>query len=321
MTMPAASVLVSSDQANDMEKDFRENLLEKFFFMVGPARAGTTAISRVTGANPRIFYAKIKMGLLGHWAGPGRDKHSLDDLRIPIDRFYENIEASWVDDLKARLDAACERKDFRETLTLNAIGQFILFSEGQSARDFDLWMMKSNSDLGWQLLKDSFPEARFCFIVRNPHSTVLSQAIRVDRRKNGAEAEHTFVSIARASRYWRHFAGQVLEWLPRFPKDTILVRYENFIDDPDLEIQRISEFTTGRKLDESILKQILGELKGVSTNTKEVYAGVSSASLNRWASKMNLFEIAVTSSFANSPAKRLGYRRTGSSYEVSRQTN
>jgi hypothetical protein len=123
-------------------------------------------------------------------------------FRIPFDMFYEKIESDYVDDIKVRMSVAYQNRDFRKMLACKAASQFIHGSDMIDSENYTFWTMKANDYLGLKLFKDSLKKTKVVFVIRNPHSTILSQTIRMGRRKGLKDNNRFLLDIIRASIYW-----------------------------------------------------------------------------------------------------------------------
>ncbi len=165
-------------------------------------------------------------------------------FRIPFDMFYEKIESDYVDDIKVRMSVAYQNRDFRKMLACKAASQFIHGSDMIDSENYTFWTIKTNDYLGLKLFKDSLKKTKVVFIIRNPHSTILSQTIRMGRRKGLKDNNRFLLDIIRASIYWCRFSRSIIDFIRNYPEDTILIRYEDSAENPEFEMNRVLTLLT-----------------------------------------------------------------------------
>ena len=242
-------VKIKKDTALEVERKFLENLFENFLYVAGPARSGTNIISRAININSSYFNIR-KMKQFEYWEKTTSIDCILEKMfRIPFDMLYKKIESDYVDDIKVRMSVAYQNRDFRKMLACKAASQFIHGSDMIDSENYTFWTMKANDYLGLKLFKDSLKKTKVVFIIRNPHSTIMSQTIRMGRRKGLKDNNRFLLDIIRASRYWCHFSRSIIDFIRNYPEDTILIRYEDFVDNPEFEMNRVFNFTDSMKID------------------------------------------------------------------------
>jgi len=308
---------IKKDTALEIERSFVEKLFEDFLYIVGPARSGSRVFSEAINVNPRFFSARMKMRRFECWKKTNDIDYILERMfRIPFDLLYEKIESDYVDDLKVRLSDAYKNGNFRKILACKAATHFIMDSESMDPSKYTYWTMKSNDFLGLNLCKDALKKSKYVFLIRNPHSTILSQTTRMGRNKGLKNNKRFLLDINRASKYWCLFSRSIIEFIQKYPEDTILIRYEDFIENPEFELNRVFTFADKTKINNNELRFMLEQLKCSATNHPEKYSGISKKPLNRWSSEMKKHEVAIVKFFTSRISRQFGYQFTNIKYEL-----
>lgn len=82
------------------------------------------------------------------------------------------------------------------------------------------------------LLKQAFPTMRFIHCVRDPRATIASMASRAWAPK----------ALDEQIDYWRDSVQKGVQFIERFPKDGIEIRYEDLRDDPSAMLGRLFQW-------------------------------------------------------------------------------
>lgn len=308
---------INKDVALEIERNFVEKLFEDFLYIIGPARSGTRIFAMSIGVNKRLFRVRMKMRKFEYWGKTDNIDYIIKNMfRIPLELLYEKVEPDYVEDLKARISDAYKDRNYREILACKAAVHFIIDSETTDPSKYTHWVMKSNDFLGLSLFKDALNKSKYVFIIRNPHSTIMSQTTRMGKYKGLKKNQRFCLDVIRASRYWCHFSKSIINFRDKYPDDSILIRYEDFIESPESVLNQVFTFTNNNKFNNDELSPMLEQLKCGATNHPEKYTGISKKPLNRWSVEMKRHEVALVSLITRSFAKQFGYHFNDNEYEL-----
>jgi len=71
-------------------------------------------------------------------------------------------------------------------------------------------------------------------------------------RNKGLKDNNRFLlDIIKTSIYWYRFSRTIIDFIRNYPEDTILIRYEDFVDNPEFEMNRVLNFTDSMKIDKN----------------------------------------------------------------------
>jgi hypothetical protein len=311
-------VKIKKATALKVERKFLENIFENFLYIVGPARGGTSVFWRAITSNPNIFPVRKKIKKFDYWQKVTDIDYIFEKMfRIPFDMLYEKIESDYVDDIKARMAVAYQNADIRKILACKSASDFVMNSDTKGPGNYTCWAMKANDFNELKLYKDALKKAKYIFLIRNPHSTILSQTTRMGKNKGLKDNNRFLLDIIRTSQYWQRFARSMIYFLRNYPEDTILIRYEDFVENPEFETVRVFNFVGSMNIDKDELRSNLKQVGGGATNSSdERYEGVSKMPLNRWSTKMKRHEVAIVSFFTRSISRQFGYQFTNIKYEL-----
>jgi hypothetical protein len=312
------SVKIKKDTAFEVERKFHEELFEDFLYIIGPARGGTSVFWRAIVSDSNIFPVRRKVKKFDYWQKMDNIDFVFEKMfRIPFDMLYEKIESDYVDDIKARISAAYKNGDIRKILACKSASDFVMNSEMKSPHNYSCWAMKTNDFNELKLYKDALKKAKFVFLIRNPHSTILSQITRMGKKKGLKDNNRFLLDVIRTSLFWCRFAKSMIYFLKNYPEDTILIRYEDWVENPEFETCRVFNFAGIMQIDKNELRSNLNQVGGVATNNSdERYQGVSKMPLNRWSTEMKKHDVAIVSFFTQRIAQKFGYQFANAKYEL-----
>ncbi len=311
-------VKIKKDIAFEIERKFLEKIFENFLYIIGPARGGTTVFWRAIISNSNIFPVRRKNKKFDYWQKTTDINYVSEQMfRIPFDMLYEKTESDYVDGIKARMAAAYQNSDIRKILACKSASDFVLNSDTKGLDNYTCWAMKANDFNELKLYKDALKKAKYVFLIRNPHSTILSQIIRRGKKKGLKDNKRLPLDIIRVSLFWCRFARSMIYFLRNYPEDTILIRYEDFLENPEFETCRVFNFVGSVNIDKNELRSSLKQMGGRATNNSdEMYDGISKMPLNRWSTKMKKHEIAIVAFLTHRISRQFGYKFANTKYEL-----
>ncbi len=264
-------------------------------FVMSAARSGSTMLSLTLGRIPGM----ISLPETNFWVF--KERQASRDLSRPGDR--ATVADAWIADQKIgrwtidlprlRSDIAADGTTWRRIFELTVSR----YSEDTGSGDPNalLWCEKSPPHVFRRdsILED-FPEARFIHLVRDPRAVASSLK----------HCSWATSNVYAAARLWRESAGRLVD-----RPDAVGVSYEEFVQDPDAMLQRISEFL-GLRFDPSLMAVQSG-FAGIKTDAGAAQAGgpVSAAGVDKWRKRLSKpdRDLAVIQHVCGDEMARRGY--------------
>jgi hypothetical protein len=291
--------------------------LERFVYLVGSPRGGTTVIMRAFYLSDRVFPCPNPTHFT-HQVWKYRNKVDSRLLRqiFKLPKFYREGRT-----LKA-LDPA-ELLRIRR-LTHNA---FATRNLGRMYQLYPLlhsldvactkeperalcWADKANDVYGLLDIPRSLPKAKFIFIIRDPRATIASmtgQAART-REKAGLPPGQRLHALIAGALYWRNMMQTFLRFGRRYPDRTLFIRYEDFVQEPERSINRLLDFAVGEAMPEETLRAGLSQFPHKTKHDRSAHGrGIDVRPLERWRRMLTGEEIELATALTWRTARKLGY--------------
>ena len=291
---------------------------------MGPTRSGTSVIFKSLGFHPKTMSLPGETYFVNRvWKYRNRvDERTWRTILcapryFPPKKLIKAKDEFSENSLGRRYAKALNRKDFSELYQLYPLFYCLSKEFNKDLSSLECWVDKANNWRGISTIGNSLPEARFVFVVRDPRSVVLSNARRQAQRHHLVEkSEGSLTNIVRMSLYWRFTTLMMLRFTSQNPERVAWVRYEDFIEDPCKELNRLYTFMIGEGLKQDELEAHLQTISGGATNNREeIYEGISKRPLTRWSDHLDDRAQSVIGSIAGNTANRFGYDlKTASRY-------
>lgn len=264
-------------------------------FIVGRGRSGTTLLSSLLDAHPRICVAPESMFIMYLYRRYRRGPWDAGRVRaFARDLWLESRMRFW------RLD----RDEVERTLLARAApvgfgglcGEvFACHARGRGRGDAKVL---GDKNPGYSLfvpeLREVFPSARFVHVVRDPRDNVYSFS-RVP-----FDADDTATLAYR----WNHYNAAILEATRRFPSAFLRLRYEDLVRAPESELQRLCRF-----LDVEFVAEMLVRRPATTAPSWHPHRNVpvSDSLAGRWQREMNSEDVRLVDRICSPVARELGY--------------
>jgi len=289
-----------------------ESTLERLIYVAGPARGGTSIVSKALGQHPQI---------MGIWD----DYHFVDQVWPYRHKVHDRLWRILVllpqfcdlDALATRLDVdqhqllvgyvnqVIQEKQYKSLFSLYPLLYAAHFSESANPDTFTSWLVKDNTwrDIG--SISEQFPKSRFVFVLRDPRSSVLSMARRATR---SCSTKFSMGDLVQGALYWMTLTEKCLEFAHRYPERTFMMHFETFLQRPEATLNDAFDFAIGDRLAAKEMATLVSELEGGATNNpNEHYHGVNQAPLARWQSELPAEGVEIISEIAGATARKAGY--------------
>ncbi len=224
-----------------------DNKGEDLVFIVGPARSGTKLLQGILNQSDRVSIgpeSHIFPKLLRDHQGrpPAQDAETIGKILRRSNYFLKLQRNGFTPDL----DQYIQRAESIEALIHRLI------------RDVGLWQNPEAELFGdktptyalfIELLKARFPKALFVAILRDPRDRSLSVASSWGK------------SPLLAAHEWKRPARSILEGKKQWQEDTLLIHYEELLEDPEETVKDLSSFL-GIPYDRKLLEADSSEKRG-----------------------------------------------------------
>jgi hypothetical protein len=269
-------------------------------FLFGFERSGTTLLSMMIGAHPRIA---VPLSATGLWYRYGRalDRYNGIQSRADLDRLVDDLLA----EERVRLwDETFTREEVLDGLQAGDYAQVVarFHSLYAQRKGKDLW---GNIDIGtlddMDLANEWFPDVRFLHIVRDGRDVALSHKTYPYGASNIAECADHWVRDVRQNLKMGAMIGR---------RRYLVIRYEDLIRHTEGTLRRVCEFLEisyssqmleyGKMVDEKVPedRRWLWPLLDKPPSTTPVY---------RWKKEMTATERTLFERMASSQLTDLGY--------------
>ncbi len=288
----------------------------KHVFVCGYSRSGTTLLTTILDSHPRISMGYELMQPLPDLPGAFdalRNAVQLREMERP-ERALRRRQATY-DVGTYLIHARWARLNGHDLLRI--LRRFIDegTTEVRTLRDQARLAMavverkreKEGTDLsGYKVLtsrfgvfRRDFPGSAFVLIVRDPRDIVTSQLARGFER-----------SVLQIAEHWRDYLNRFSRFALLHPRRTVAVRYEDLVDDPEPQYERIFGMLRLDFGDE--VRQYWDSkasiLRTRHNNARLVSQQLFSTSIGRWRDELALEHVAAVERICGRPMTRFGYQ-------------
>ena len=290
--------------------------LERFVYLIGSPRGGTTVIMRSFYLSERVFSFPSMTRFTQHiWRHRNKvDRRLLRQIfRLP--KFYREgrnltaLEPAESTRIKRQIHDAHATQDLGQMYQLYPL---IYSLDPTCAKDPDkalCWADKGNDVYGLFDIPRSMPRAKFIFIIRDPRATVASMKGQVVRSQAEVGLHGGGLNALIASCfYWRHMMQTFLRFNRRHPDRTMFIRYEDFVREPEGSINRLLNFAVGEPMPEATLRAELSRFQHKRKHDRKADGhGIDVKPLERWRRMLTGDEIELVTALTWRTGVKLGY--------------
>ncbi|MCB9194613.1 MAG: sulfotransferase [Flavobacteriales bacterium] len=219
-----------------------ERIGDKFSFIIGADRSGTTLLSNILNNHPDIIAPpeqEFLMSLLYKYAG----RNTLSEKEIE-----EIISNLWIRKREFKkiwnLDTELLRKKLvNQNQNIESILESIFVSYDLAKEDNYRMILDKNPVYSEYLegLRSQFPGSKYVAIVRDFRDRYVSL-----KTNKGSTYSFGLMGILK----WKYYYNSIRKFKERYPDEIIVVKYENLINEPDNTIGEICEFLGLRRISE-----------------------------------------------------------------------
>jgi len=298
-----------------------EEALERFVYIVGLARSGTSVLRDAVAIHDNILMLPGMTHFMNQvWRY--RKKVHLRLLRqiFQLPQFYRetdvirSLEPEKGRELQRHIDEASNSGDLKRMWKIYPL-VYGLDQENRKKPDEVLcWGDKANDFYRIGAVRRAFARGKFIFIVRDPRGAVSSMAIRM-----GVKEEARFdpvldeAHLIRTCISWRNMTQRMLRFLGHNRDRALLIKFEDFLVSPTKKLNEIFEFVLGVSMPEEEITRRLEALGyGATNDPADVGKGISERPLERWKTKLNPKQVDTIGTLTGETARKVGYFVEGS---------
>ncbi len=282
------------------------------FFIVGRIRSGTTLLARMLNNHPAIFLPQESPFIMNLYQKHAKVKewHKKQILAFYNDLWKEvRLTQYWKlheqkEALKADLLALAGKANFAD------LSKAVIYRRA-CMRERGAACMMGDKNPSYALYVDdlvkAFPNAPIILLVRDARDNILScQRVSFDFNDPIVLAER-----------WRFFNKEVLAAHKRHPQQTILVRFEDILAQPEKTLQKICTHL-GLQFEPAMLEFYKKEEHLKLESWKNFYSRpLEKSKISKWKEKMPAQEIQYAELINKKLLQRLGYEVTNQHFPAS----
>ena len=247
---------------NSVRQPLAQDILDRFVYLVGPTRSGTTIITRSYFLIDQVFSFPNPTRFTHHvWLH--RKKVDMRLLRQIFKKpsFYSErrVTRSLDEDMKNRV-----RRRIHDAFNpMNIAKMYQLYPlvysldpncEQDPAKAL-CWADKANDIYGLFEIAREMPKAKFVFIVRDPRATIASMKGQIVRSREEIGLKGMkLTALISSCIYWRNIMQTFLRLAARYPDRVFFLHYEDFVNDAAEVINKAIEFGAGERVPQEALQ-------------------------------------------------------------------
>jgi hypothetical protein len=285
-----------------------EDINKPVFFITGRERSGTTLLRFIFDAHPNVLipieyhfvlflYSKYHKRI--NWEAKDILEFYNDLLGLPkfnlLNLDYEKLKHDLLSlENKANYSLLCK------VVYANYISFFDkkqILAYGDKAPFYSLYCKK---------LLNVFPDAKFIHIVRDPRDNALSM-------KNTKFEAHIISSLVYR---WKYYNRKVYDLQKKFPKSFYILKYEDFVSDPNYYAKDICSFLN-IPFEQAMLEFSDHKERFIETYPKWIFSKahsrlfkpITNEGIYRWKEKMPSADVKVSNFVAGKFTEKMGYEK------------
>lgn len=297
-----------------------QGALDRFIYIIGSARGGTSVLFDAIGVHDEILALP---GMTHFMNQVWRYRHKVhmrllrQIFRLP--GFYDETEVvSLLEkgigrELKRYIAEALDSRDLKRMWQVYPVVYALDMRNNKKPGEIKGWADKANDFYGVERVAQAFPKGKFVFIVRDPRGAVSSLAKRMAVKEEFTfEARIDGVKVIEAAISWRRMTQQILHFAKRYPERSMVIRMEDFLTAPTKTLSDIFQLVGVDPVPEEKLQVRLSQLSyGASNNPDQRGTGIHKEPMDRWKSVLTEDHEGIIQKFAGKTASKIGYEIHG----------
>jgi len=306
----------ATDQGLEGLGSLSQEALDRFIYIVGSARSGTSVLFDAIGVHDDILALP---GMTHFMNQVWRYRHKVhmrllrQIFRLP--GFYDEsevlslLEKGTGMELKRYIDEALVSRDLRRMWQVYPVVYALDKKNKKKASGIRAWADKANDFYSVEKVAQAFPKGKFVFIVRDPRGAVSSLAKRMAvKEEYSFEARIDHVKVIEAAISWRRMTQRILRFAKTHSERSKVIRMEDFLTSPSRTLNDIFRLVEVEPLPEEKLQARLSQLSyGASNNPDQRGTGIHKEPLERWKNILTEEHETIVKKIAAKTAERLGY--------------
>ncbi|MCX7719402.1 MAG: sulfotransferase [Candidatus Sumerlaeaceae bacterium] len=275
-------------------------------FVVGAARSGTTMVQQMLARHPAFSLPWESHFIPALWArreryGSLADTASRERLILDIanitDLMRGQLGREWVPGLRAAASELAREAAPSFAGVVDAVFRFHARQQGRIR-----WGDKTPGYIDHlDTLRTIFPDARFVIVVRDPRD-VAASVMPLSFGPNTA-----FM----AGRRWLNAVRHGLDFAARHPEQTLLLRYEDIIDQPEKHARHLCDFLS-EDYSPDMLETRVAAASSVPLSDihAQVRRPVNRSAEGRWRRDLSARQVRIIEAVCGPLMKQLGYEQS-----------
>lgn len=282
----------------------------KFHFIVGIGRSGTTLLMSMLNAHPAI-QATPEINFFNFFSAQWESKKHFSEadkkLVMQFVLRYKNHNFSGFGfDLGHFEDM--------ESNSFNALYRnfYSSFTYGGERKESHVFFDKNPiNSLYLERVIRLFPGSKFVFLLRDPRAGYLSRKQKVNFRST-----NIYFNAYR----WLLYNQEVLKYKTQYPEKFFILRYEDLVSDPEHEMRRMATFfdfdydERMLRFHENVTKNSFQKAASENqeralTKYSDLSKPVNTSRMNAWETELNAEEIHIIDAITSPLASAFGYQR------------
>lgn len=307
---------------NEVDKlgSLSQDALDRFIYLVGSARGGTTVLRNSMGIHDHILMLPGMTHFMNQvWRYRKKVHSRLLNQIFRMPPFYREKEV--IRDLGGERGVELQRYISRAIASGNLRRMWQVYplvygldaENSKRAGEIICWGDKSNDFYRLNDVERGFPKGKFVFLLRDPRGAVSSLARRAYQKEThvkGASVDDG--KLVEASIHWRGLMQKMARFAGKHPDKTLMIKYEDFLAAPEASLNRIFRFVVDMPMDEGEIARRLRGLTYAATNDPETGTGISRKPLDRWKKVLSEPQVRVVAQITGETARKIGYDLEGS---------
>jgi len=292
--------------------------IERFVYIVGTARGGTTIVRRSLGIHDEILTFPGPTHFMNHvWKYRKKIDNRLfvEIFRLPTffndGKVLKDLGEDGFNFLTRYIKKCLVSRDMRLMWQLYPL---VYTLENTSKKEFGklkCWVDKATSTYGIDTIRKRWPGAKLLFVARDPRAAVTSLAQRATAQASGTYPEKIdHFQLINAALHWRRIMQHALFYLKSNSETSLVLYFEDLINSPAATLNEAYSFLGVRAMEETDVLSRLSSLPYKKTNHYVPIfegSGLSREPLERWKTTLSEREAGFIWTITHRTATKLGY--------------